>query len=151
MRLTSLILALLLACWLGLSVMGQSDTGTVLQPRVMANRLTAGEAGSVTLELSVKEGFKIAKKPAPKLQLTPFPNFEVRTPVPNIEEARAGKDPEYYGEFKPLNVSVLTGKDVPSGEYVLEGKLAYVYCSEKDKYCGRSVANFKVPIVVVKK
>jgi hypothetical protein len=131
-------------------VIGQSDSGTVLQHRVMANRLTPGEVGSVTLGFSVKEGFKIAKRPAPMLQLTTSSDFEVKSPV-LFQEARAGKDPEYYGDLKPLEISVLTGKDIPPGQYGLEGKLAYVYCSEKDKYCGRSVAAIKIPIIVVKK
>jgi hypothetical protein len=139
-----------LAFSLGLSAMGQFVPDNVLQHRVTANRLTAGEAGKVSLELSVREGFKIAKRPAPVLQLTPIPNFEVKTPI-LFAEARAGKDPEYYGELKPLDISIQTGKDVEFGQYTLEGKLTYIYCSEKDKYCSRSVGNIKVPIVVVKK
>ena len=150
MRLSSLNLAPLLALSLSFYGMGQSDSTIVLQHRVMVNQLTAGEAGTVTLELSVKEGFKIAKKPVPMLQLTPRPNFEVKTPIPFVE-ARAGTDPEYYGELKPLDIPVLAGKDLRPGQYELEGKLTYIYCSEKDKYCGRFATNIKIPIVVVKK
>ena len=84
------------------------------------------------------------------LQLASSPNFEVKSPV-LFQEARAGKDPEYYGELKPLEISVLTGMEIPPKQYVLEGKLTYIYCSEKDKYCGRSVADIKIPVIVVKK
>jgi hypothetical protein len=150
MRLSSLNLALLQVFSLVLLVMGQSDPGTVLQHRVVANRLTPGEVGSITLELNVKEGFKIAKKPAPKLLLAPSSEFEVKNPV-TFQEARAGKDPEYYGELKPLEIPVLAGKGVPPGQYVMEGKLNYIYCSEKDKYCGRSNTSIKIAILVVKK
>ena len=150
MRFFSLHLALIHVFSLVLMVIGQSDSGTVLQHRVMANRLNPGEIGTVTLEFGVKEGFKIAKRPAPMLQLTMSSDFEVKSPV-LFQEARAGKDPEYYGELKPLEISVLTGKNIPPGQYGLEGKLTYVYCSEKDKYCGRSVAGIKIPIIVVKK
>ena len=150
MRLSSLNLALLQVFSLVLLVIGQSDPGTVLQHRVVSNQLTARELGRVTLELDVKEGFKIAKRPAPMLQLAPSSDFEVKSPV-FFQEARAGKDPEYYGGLRPLEISVLTGKDVPPGQYVMQGKLTYIYCSEKDKYCSRSVANIKIPIIVVKK
>jgi len=150
MRFTSLILALLQLFSFVLLLMGQSDPGTVLQHRVTANQLTSGEPGIVTLELGVKEGFKIAKKPPPNLQLASSPNFEVKSPV-LFQEARAGKDPEYYGELKPLEISVLTRLEIPPKQYELDGRLTYIYCSEKDKYCGRSATNIKIPVVVVKK
>jgi len=150
MRFTSLILTALQVFALDLLLIGQSDPGTVLQHRVMSNQLTPGELATVTLELGVKEGFKIAKKPPPMLQLASNPNFEVKSPV-LFQEARAGKDPEYYGELKPLEISVLTRMDTPPKQYELDGKLAYIYCSEKDKYCGRSATNIKIPVIVVKK
>lgn len=150
MGLTSLILAPLQIISFVLLLMGQADPDTVLQHRVTTNQLTPGEPGIVTLELGVKEGFKIAKKPAPMLQLASSPNFEVKSPV-LFQEARAGKDPEYYGELKPLEISVLTKMEIPSKQYELNGRLIYIYCSEKDKYCGRSATNIKIPVVVVKK
>ena len=131
-------------------VLGQSDPGTVLQHRVTGNRLTPGDVKIITLEFSVKEGFKIAKRPTPMLQLTPNSNFEVKSPI-LFQEARSGKDPEYYGDLRPLDISVLTGKNVPPGQYGMEGKLIYIYCSEKDKYCGRSIVNIKIPVIVMQK
>ena len=130
--------------------MGQTNPDIVLQHRVTANQLTPGESGIVTLELGVKEGFKIAKKPPPMLQLASSPNFDVKSPV-LFQEARAGKDPEYYGELKPLEITVLTRMEVPPKQYELNAKLTYIYCSEKDKYCSRTATSIKIPVVVVKK
>ena len=139
-----------LAMAVGLSAMGQSSPELVLQHRVIANRLKAGEAGKVSLELTIKEGFKLAKRPAPKLQVISGPNFQVNTPV-DFAEARTGKDREYYGDLKPLDISILTGKDVRAGHYTLGGKLIYFYCSEKGRYCSRSEENIQLPIIVAEK
>jgi hypothetical protein len=150
MRFTFLNLTALQIFALNLFLIGQSDPGMVLQHRVISNQLIPGELASVTLELGVKEGFKIAKKPPPVLQLASNPNFEVKSPV-LFQETRAGKDPEYFGELKPLDISVLTKMETPPKQYELVGKLTYIYCSEKDKYCGRSATNIKIPVIVVNK
>jgi len=133
-----------------LSAMAQSNQELVLQHRVIANCLKAGEAGKVSLVLSVKDGFKLAKRPAPKLQLNSGPNFQVSAPI-DFAEAKSGKDREYYGDLNPLDISILAGKDVRAGQYTLAGKLIYFYCSEKGRYCSRSEENIQLPIIVMEK
>ncbi|MFN8005603.1 MAG: hypothetical protein U0V70_00965 [Terriglobia bacterium] len=150
MNLHSKLWLLLLAFTFIPSARGQSNSDIVLQHRVIANRLTAGEAGTVTLELSVEKGFKLGKRPAPKLQFTPNPNFQVTNRV-SFEEASAGKDPEYFGEIKPLKISILPKKDLRTGEYDMDGKISFIYCSEKENYCARSSTDIKIPLIIAEK
>ena len=56
---------------------GQSGPAGILQPRYSQQTVTSGAEGKVQIELLVKEGFKVAKRPAPKLQVTPNAQFEV--------------------------------------------------------------------------
>ena len=140
----------LLTFSIALTLMAQSDSDIVLQHRVIANRLTAGETGNLTLELTVEKGFKIGKRPSPKFLFTPPPSIEIRSRV-SLEEAREGNDPEYFGEFKPLNISLLPKKDLQPGQYQMEGKLTYIYCSVKNNYCARTSTDLKVPLIIVDK
>lgn len=101
------------------------------------------------MELAVKEGFKVAKRPAPKLQVSPTALFDVA--VGGFTESLAGKEADYFGGFKPLELKIVPAKTTQAGKYSLAGKLTYFYCSEQDKYCSRSVESLAIPVEVSKK
>jgi hypothetical protein len=99
--------------------------------------------------LEVKEGFKVAKRPAPKLQLNPNTQFEVV--VGSFDESVAAKDADYFGGFRPLELKITPAKTTEPGKYALDAKLTYFYCSEREKYCSRSVEALAIPVEVAKK
>jgi len=115
----------------------QSATTKILEMKAGPQSLTLGEEGIVRVDLTVKPGFKVAKRPAPKLQLEADSSFEVR--FAGFAESASGKDPDYFGVFKPLEVKITPARTAKTGKHSLEGKLTYFYCSERDKYCSRSV------------
>jgi len=56
---------------------GQTGPSGILQPRYSQQAIASGARGALLIELEVKEGFKVAKRPAPKLQLNPNTRFAV--------------------------------------------------------------------------
>jgi hypothetical protein len=99
------------------------------------------------MDLSVKEGFKVAKRPAPKLQLNSTPSFVITLSTGFVESV-PGEDPDYFGGFRPVELKVVPSKTTRRGKYALEAKLTYFYCAEREKYCSRSVENLTIPIEV---
>ena len=130
-------------------VSGQTGPAGVLLPRYSQKTISSGVEGLLQVELAVKEGFKVAKRPAPKLQIKPANQFGVV--VGGFNESVASKDADYFSGFKPLELKIAPAKTVPAGKYSLEGQLTYFYCSERDKYCSRSVESFAIPVEVTKK
>lgn len=128
---------------------GQSGPAGILQPRYSQQTVTSGAEGKLHIELRVKEGFKVAKRPAPKLQVNPHAQFGVV--VGGFSESVAGKDADYFGGFKPLQLVIAPAKMIPAGKHSLEGKLTYFYCSDVDKYCSRSVEALTIPVEVANK
>ena len=128
---------------------GQTNPAKILEPRYSRQPIAAGAEGRLQIGLIVREGFKVAKRPAPKLQLSPNTQFSVA--VGGFSESAASKDADYFGGFKPLELKILPAKMTEPGKYSLEGKLTYFYCSERDKYCSRSVETVTIPIEVDKK
>ncbi len=63
-------------------------------------------------------------------------------------EEGTGKDPEYFEAVRPLSLQLISSRSAQRGQYLLEGKFTYFYCSEKDKYCSRSVESLRIPIEV---
>jgi hypothetical protein len=96
----------------------------------------------------IKEDFKIPKRPSPKLQINPTPEFEVKGETNFAEEGQA-KDPEYFNAFKPMTLQVVAARTTAPGRYALSGKLVYFYCSDKEKYCSRAVETVQIPIEIV--
>jgi hypothetical protein len=140
-------LGLLLSMPLLLS--GQSGPVGILQPRYSQQTVASGVEGKLQIELLVKEGFKVAKRPAPKLQVNPHAQFDVA--VGGFTESVASKDADYFGGFKPLQLMIVPAKTIPAGRHSLEAKLTYFYCSDIDKYCSRSVEALTIPVEVAKK
>jgi hypothetical protein len=128
---------------------GQTGPAGILQPRFSQQAMASGVEGKLQIELVVKEGFKVAKRPAPKLQISPNARFEVL--VGGFNESVASKDADYFGGFKPLELRIAPAKTTQAGKYSLEAKLMYFYCSEIDKYCSRSVEALSIPVEVAKK
>jgi hypothetical protein len=128
---------------------GQTGPSRILQPRYSQQAIASGARGALLIELEVKEGFKVAKRPAPKLQLNPNTRFEVV--VGGFNESVPAKDADYFGGFRPLELKIAPAKTTEAGKYSLEGKLTYFYCSEKEKYCSRSVEALAIPVEVAKK
>jgi hypothetical protein len=128
---------------------GQTGPSGILQPRYSQQAIASGARGALLIELEVKEGFKVAKRPAPKLQLSPNAQFEVV--IGGFNESVPAKDADYFGGFRPLELKIAPAKTTQAGKYALEGKLTYFYCSEKEKYCSRSVEALAIPVEVAKK
>jgi hypothetical protein len=128
---------------------GQTNPAKILELRYSRQPIAAGVEGRLQIDLGVKEGYKVAKRPAPKLQVSPTTQFSIA--VGGFSESVANRDAEYFGGFKPLELKILPAKMTEAGKYSLEGKLTYFYCSERDKYCSRSVETVTIPIEVDKK
>jgi hypothetical protein len=132
-----------------LPLLSQTSPARVLALHTNAQVLQSGVAGIVRIDLTVKPGFKIAKRPAPKLELEPNPSFQVDKS--GFSESGSGKDPDYFGGFKSLELKIIPAKTIKVGKHFLEGKLTYFYCSEQEKYCSRSMEPFAVAVEVVEK
>jgi hypothetical protein len=128
-------------------ISGQTGTPGILQPRY-SQVVVSGVEGKLRMDLMVKEGFKVAKRPAPKLVVKPSTQFEVV--VGGFSESVSSKDSDYFGGFNPLELRIAPAKTTQPGKYSLEAKLTYFYCSEQDKYCSRSVETLSIPIEVSK-
>jgi len=144
-----LALSVTLTVSLPLLIGGQTGPARILQPRYSQQAVASGVEGKLQIELKVKEGFKVAKRPAPKLQINPTTQFDVV--VGGFSESVASKDAEYFGVFRPLELRIVPAKTIQAGKHVLEAKLTYFYCSEQDKYCSRSVEALTIPVEVAKK
>ena len=144
-----LAVSLVLTLSTPLLIGGQTGPSGILQPRYSQQVIASGARGALLIELAVKEGFKVAKRPAPKLQLNPSTQFEVV--VGGFNESAPAKDADYFGGFRPLELKIAPAKSTEAGKYALEGKLTYFYCSEKEKYCSRSVEALAIPVEVEKK
>jgi hypothetical protein len=132
---------------IGLAAYSQSGPGGVLQLQTSSKPWPSGSSGTVNIKLVIKEGFKIPKRPSPKLQVLSTPDFEVKGETSLIEEGQ-GKDPEYFNAFKPISVQVRTAQKKEPGRYSLDGKFIYFYCSDREKYCSRSVETVQIPIEI---
>lgn len=145
----SYIVLCLAALGMPLLIVGQTGPSGILQARYSPLPLAAGVEGKLQITLAVKDGFKVAKRPAPRLQIDPTTHFEVV--VGGFSESVPSKDAEYYGAFKPLDLKIVPAMTTKAGKYSLEGKLTYFYCSEQDKYCSRSVEALVIPVEVSEK
>ena len=132
-----------------LSMSGQTGLSGILQTRYSQQTVVSGVEGKLRIELAVKEGFKVAKRPAPILLIKPATQFEVV--VGGFSESVSSKDSDYFGGFKPLELRIAPAKTAQAGRYSLEAKLTYFYCSEQEKYCSRSVETLAIPVEVAKK
>src|SRR5258706_8689832 len=144
-------LALSLALTVGgpLLIGGQTGPAGILQPRYSQQALSSGSEGKFRIELAVKERFKVAKRPAPRLQINSIPQFY--NVLGGFNESVASKDADYFGGFKPLELRIVPAKTTQAGKYSLEAKLTYFYCSEIEKYCSRSVEALAIPVEVANK
>jgi hypothetical protein len=126
----------------------QSGPTGILQLQTNSKPWPANSTGIVNINAMIKEDFKIPKKPSPKLQINPTPEFEVKGET-NFTEEGQGKDPEYFNAFKPMTLQVVATRTTAPGRYTLGGKLVYFYCSDKEKYCSRAVETVQIPIEIV--
>jgi len=131
-------------------VFPQTGATGVLQLQPHSKPWPAGASGMVNISLVIKEGFKIPKRPLPRIQIDSAPDFEIKGELNFIEEER-GKDPEYFNSFKPLVIQVKAADSTKPGRYSLGGKFVYFYCSDKDKYCSRAVESVQIPVEILAK
>jgi len=132
------------------AVSAQTGPAHILQLQTHSKPWAAGASGLVNMNLVIKDGFKIPKRPLPKIQIDSAPNFEIKGELNFIEEGR-GNDPEYFNSFKPLALQVRAADSAKPGRYSLGGKFVYFYCSDKEKYCSRAVENVEIPIEILAK
>jgi hypothetical protein len=144
------ITSILLAFLIGPAVHGQTHSPQVLQLQYDLKPLAAGVDGPLNINLVIKEGFKVPKRPAPRIKISPSSEFEIKGDLIFLEEGK-GKDPEYFNGFKPLTLHIKPASTTKPGKYSLGGEFVYFYCSEKDKYCSRTAENLQIPLEVVAK
>jgi len=128
--------------------LAQTGGAGALQLQTNSKPWPANSSGVVNINITIKDGFKIPKRPSPKLQIDPTGTFEVTGDTSFTEEGQ-GKDPEYFHAFKPLSLQLAAAKTTQPGRYTLSGKFTYFYCSESEKYCSRSVEKISIPIELV--
>jgi hypothetical protein len=143
-----LALGVFFGCFAAVVTGAQNERAGILELQTSSKPWPANSSGVVNLSAIIREGFKIPKRPSPKIQIDPTPRFEVRGEVSFTEEGQ-GKDPEYFNAFKPMSLQVLANKTTQPGRYSLTGKFVYFYCSERDKYCSRAVESVSIPIEIV--
>ncbi len=124
-----------------------AEASPVIQLQFVSSGVVAGESGNLLIRFKISSGFKIPKRPPPKIQLNSSTDLEVRGDLRLLEEG-TGKDPEYFEAVRPLSLQLISSRSAQRGQYLLEGKFTYFYCSEKDKYCSRSVESLRIPIEV---
>ena len=127
--------------------LSQAKASPAIQLQFVSRGVIAGESGDLLIRFKISSGFKIPKRPSPKLQLNSSTDLEVRGDMSLFEEG-TGKDPEYFDAFRPLSLQLVSSRNARRGQYLLQGRFTYFYCSEKDKYCSRSVENLRIPIDV---
>ncbi len=126
----------------------QSERTGILELQTSSKPWPPNSSGVVNISATIKEGFKIPKRPSPKLQIDATPRFEVRGEAMFIEDGQ-GKEPDYFNAFKPMSLQAVATRPVEPGRYSLTGKLVYFYCSEREKYCSRTVESVSIPIEIV--
>jgi hypothetical protein len=131
-------------------LLAQTGASNVLETRSSTARVAVGIEEKVQVTVSVKEGFKVAKRPAPKLQISQNSLFTV-TVISAFTESVPGKDADYFGGLNPLELKLVPERTTKPGKYSVEGKVTYFYCAERDKHCSRSVENLKFPVEVIEK
>jgi hypothetical protein len=142
------ITSICLAFLLGPDVYGQARSPQVLQLQYESKPLAAGVDGLLNINLVKKDGFKVPKRPAPRIKLSPSSQFEIKGDLNFLEEGK-GEDPEYFNGFKPLTVHIKPASTTKPGKYSLGAEFVYFYCSEKDKYCSRTTETLQIPLEVV--
>ena len=140
--LVSFVIVGTLVCSIALA---QAGGAGALQLQTNSRPWPANSSGVVNINVTIKEGFKIPKRPSPRLQIDPAGAFEVTGDTSFMEEGQ-GKDPEYFHAFKPMSLQLAAAKTTQPGRYTLSGKFTYFYCSESEKYCSRSVEKVSIPI-----
>ena len=131
-----------LVCCIALA---QTGGAGALQLQTNSRPWPANSSGVVNISMAIKEGFKVPKRPSPKLQIDPTDAFEITGDTSFTEEGQ-GKDPEYFHAFKPISLQLVSAKTTQPGRYTLSAKFTYFYCSESEKYCSRSVEKISIPI-----
>jgi len=144
------ITSICLVFLLGPYIYGQTRSPQVLQLQYELKPLAAGVDGLLNISLVKKDGFKVPKRPAPRIKISPSSEFEIKGDLIFLEEGK-GKDPEYANGFKPLTLHIKPAITTKPGKYSLGAEFVYFYCSEKDKYCSRTTETLQIPLEVVAK
>ena len=137
--------------WLTVSVKVNSQTKVagVLESRVETSPVTVGKEGLTRLVMSVRKGYKLAKRPKPKIEMTPVPGLEIISISP-FTERTPSEDPDYFGRLNPVGIKIAAAKTTKAGNYSFEGKVTYFFCSEREMYCSRSIEPLQIPVEVIK-
>ena len=100
------------------------------------------------LVMSVKKGYKLAKRPGPKIEMTSVPGLEIVSISP-FTERTPSEEPDYFGRLNPIGIKIAAAETTKAGNYSFEGKVTYFFCSEREMYCSRSVEPLRIPVEVV--
>ena len=125
----------------------KAESAPIIALQFVSSNVVAGGSGNLSIRFKISNGFKIPKQPSPKIQLNSSTDLEIRGDL-GLQEEGTGRDPEYFNGLKPLSVELVSSANVQRGQHWLEGKFTYFFCSDKDKYCSRSVENLRIPIEV---
>ena len=129
-------------------VSSPAKASPVIQLQFNSKPVVAGDTGILTVHFRVAERFKIPKRPTSKFHLNSSAEVEIQGSFTLMEEGKA-KDPEYFNALKPLSIQLYPSGTARRGQHLLEGKFTYFYCSEKEKFCSRSVETLQIPVEVI--
>jgi hypothetical protein len=130
------------------SVSSPATASSVIRLQFNSNPIGAGDTGTLTVHFRVAEGFKVPKRPTSRFQLNSSAEVEIKGDFTLMEEGK-GKDSEYFNALKPLSIQLSPSRTARRGQHLLEGKFTYFYCSEKEKFCSRSVETLQIPVEVI--
>jgi hypothetical protein len=113
-------------------------------------RGASGEAAVAVSFRALDPDIKLNETPAPRLRLDLTQAvLEDRQPpaapqTPDYDPATA----RYLDTQKPVRFKVAVSKAAPPGQHEVKASVVYFYCSTREAWCRRGVADVVVPVVV---
>jgi hypothetical protein len=149
MNLKKRIPALLAVLTVVFFLSAMEDDSLKIKASINPKRLSRGEEGKVTLELSLKEGISISQQPSFVIEFNPseelnFPkNFFTASDL-EIETVEQDGE-EYLNLEKPVEIPFSVKLEANRGNHALKGKIKYFACCPNEGWCLKSKATFTAP------
>lgn len=129
-----------------LCLSAKEDDSLKIKASINPKRLSRGEEGKVTLELSLKEGILISPQPSFVIEFNPsdelnFPkNFFTAS---DLEVETIEQDGEEYLNLeKAVEIPFSVKLEADRGNHALKGKIKYFACCPSEGWCLKSSATF---------
>jgi hypothetical protein len=146
---TGWILALAAAVVLAPAMTAADEDLLKIEASLRPKSLSRGEEGKVVLRVLVQAGITINPHPAFTIEFAPsrelvFPkNFFTHSDL-NMEVLEAS-GVQYLNLQKAIEIPFTVSLEAKRGGHILEGKIKYFACSEKEGWCLKNTARFAVP------